>query len=604
MSVQWLDRETLDEAIGDHIQHTDVVLDVGCGLRPQTFFQPRLHICCEPHSEYVRILQDYFAGCSDVVILQGTGQEIARVMPDDSVDTVFLIDLIEHLEKDEGRRLLTECQRIARRQIILFTPLGFMHQEYEHGDIDGWGLRGSYWQVHRSGWTPDDFDSSWDILGCQAYHTISGKGEPLDHPFGAFWAIKNIPHREPIASPIKVAVLSHVFPPSPSGQAMVLYRLLRDLKPNSYALLSRESYATYTYLQRSSSKCVPDSSPRLPARYYHLPPEFRFRRPNRLGTRPIRELVNILLGVFLRARNIIRIIRQEKCEAIVACSGDLCDLPAGYLASRWTRMPFYAYVFDYYSYQWSRRLHRSFSRYVEPIVLKGATCVIVANEFLRDEYRRRYQVEPTVIHNPLEVREADRELPWPATQSEIRIVYTGAIYHANYDALHNLIAAIHLLRRSDVKLHLYTAQSPAELRQARICGPIVHHDHLASSLVFEVQRQADILFLPLAFNSTLAEVVRTSAPGKMGEYLASGRPILVHAPADSFVSSYFREHQCGIVVDQNEPAMLARAIHRILDEEELRRGLTENARARARADFDLAVARARFLEVFEPKARR
>jgi len=389
-----------------------------------------------------------------------------------------------------------------------------------------------------------------------------------------------------------LAVLSHVLPPSPSGQAVVLYRLLRDWDLADYRLLSRQNYDAYA--------CGQNSPSRLPARYYHLAAGFRLRGASRLG---VLAVVNGLLEILQRARNVVRIVKREKCGAILACSGDIIDLPAGYLASRWARVPFYAYIFDYYSYQWTRPAYRFFARCAEPIVLKGAAGVIVPNEFLRDEYRRRYQVEPTVIHNPCEVAQIDKEhdFPWPAEPGKVKIVFTGAIYHANYDAFRNLIAAIEQLGRTDVKLHLYTAQPLPELERENICGPIVYHNHRALSKVFEVQRQADILFLPLAFESAIPEVIRTSAPGKMGEYLASGRPILVHAPADSFVSWYFKTHECGVVVDQSDPRMLVQAIQRILDDAELRRKLRRNARSSAQIDFGLDGARTKFLRVFQPK---
>jgi glycosyltransferase involved in cell wall biosynthesis len=291
----------------------------------------------------------------------------------------------------------------------------------------------------------------------------------------------------------------------------------------------------------------------------------------------------------------------------LACSGDPFDLPAGYLASRLARVPFYAYIFDDYQHQWDHTPYRYITRSVGPTVLKGATGVITPNEFLRDEYHRRYRVEPTVVHNPIEaskIKDADASTPWPANEGEISIVYTGTIYHANHDAFHRLMAAMEQLDRPEVKLHLYTAQTRQELERQNIGGPaVVYHEHVASSDVFEVQRRADILFLPLAFDSPISNVIRTSSPGKMGEYLASGRPILVHVMADSFVSWYFREYECGMVVDQSNPEMLARAMEHIISDADLRQKIGQNARARAMSDFALASVQARFLKLLQPKAR-
>jgi glycosyltransferase involved in cell wall biosynthesis len=392
---------------------------------------------------------------------------------------------------------------------------------------------------------------------------------------------------------VKLAVLSHILPPSPSGQAVVLYRLLRDWNPEDYCLLSRENHDAYPHVQNSPSG--------LPARYYHLLPGFRLKGSSRLS---VLAVLDTLLQVLQRARSVVHVVKRERCGAIMACSGDLIDLPAGYLASRWARVPFYAYLFDDYVYQWTRRLYRGFARYVESRILKHAAGVIVPNEFLRDEYRHRYRVEATIIRNPCEVLGVERQnrIAWPAREGEVRIVYTGALYHANYDSFPSLVAAIGQLGRLDVKLHLYTARSPTELKQHDICGPVVYHPHLARLDVLEVQRHADILFLPLAFASSIPQVIKTSAPGKMGEYLASGRPVLVHAPADSFVSWYFKEHECGVIVDANEPAMLAQAIRQITEDAALRCRLGENARARAAADFNPELTRAEFFKLFQSRA--
>jgi glycosyltransferase involved in cell wall biosynthesis len=192
MNIQWFDRETLDRIVPNYIREADIVLDIGCGIRPQEVIKPKLRICVEPYEEYVQVLREKYQGAPDVSIIQNTALEAVSTFSDKSVDSVFLVDLIEHMGKEDGKRLIHECERITRQQIILFTPLGFMPQPYEFGDKDAWGLHGGQWQEHKSGWMPEDFDSSWTIRASKAYHTKNVKDEPLDPPAGAFWAIKNI----------------------------------------------------------------------------------------------------------------------------------------------------------------------------------------------------------------------------------------------------------------------------------------------------------------------------------------------------------------------------------------------------------------------------
>ena len=100
-------------------------------------------------------------------------------------------------------------------------------------------------------------------------------------------------------------------------------------------------------------------------------------------------------------------------------------------------------------------------------------------------------------------------------------------------------------------------------------------------------------------SSPYPEVMRTSAPGKMGEYLAAQRPILVHAPSDSFLAWYFREYECGLVVDEGDPKKLARAIERISTDAALRQRLSARAWERAQCDFSISTAQSRFSELMK-----
>ncbi len=180
----------LNKACHVFIRPVDRVLDIGCGIRPQAYFKPYLHVCLEPYQEYIDILNIRYAHNPGFLILTGLAQETLKAIPDESFDSVFLIDVIEHLEKEDGVQLLKEMERIARKQVILFTPLGFMPQHYEAGDTDAWGLSGTEYQEHKSGWEPEEFDSRWEFHICKEYHAPpENSGE--SKMYGAFWAVLN-----------------------------------------------------------------------------------------------------------------------------------------------------------------------------------------------------------------------------------------------------------------------------------------------------------------------------------------------------------------------------------------------------------------------------
>ena len=187
-------------AIERVVKETDVVLDIGCGIAPMNYFRPKLHLLVEPWKEYSDILAYRYSGDKSVVIFRVGALEALRQLADDSVDSIFLLDVIEHLEKEEGIQVIAESERVAREQVVIFTPLGFMPQHMERSEPDGWGLSGGTVQEHRSGWEPEDFSAAWSFYICEDFHSVDFKGKPLGQAYGAFYAVRNF-ERKVISAP-------------------------------------------------------------------------------------------------------------------------------------------------------------------------------------------------------------------------------------------------------------------------------------------------------------------------------------------------------------------------------------------------------------------
>jgi hypothetical protein len=157
------------------LKPAQTVLDIGPGIRPQELLQTEKHICIEPFEEYANVLRR-----RGFEVIEKTAIEGIAEAPE--VDTILLLDVIEHMEKPDGVILLDACKKKARQQIVVFTPLGFLAQDYVEGEKDAWGMNGGKWQEHKSGWMPEDFPS-WQILIDGNFHSR------LNH--GAFFAIWN-----------------------------------------------------------------------------------------------------------------------------------------------------------------------------------------------------------------------------------------------------------------------------------------------------------------------------------------------------------------------------------------------------------------------------
>jgi len=189
--VVWVARDELVPLVEQNCMSAVSVLDIGCGIRPQTLLKdPPIHICCEPCLEYVTYLQkNVIPGRKNLVVLKLDWDAVVKTFPERSVDTVVITDVIEHLTKEDGKRLLALTETIARNQVVVFTPLGLLPQDHD-SDLDARGLHGGAWQAHKSGWSPDDFDETWIIYASDDFHRYDVYGNAFEEPFGAFYAVK------------------------------------------------------------------------------------------------------------------------------------------------------------------------------------------------------------------------------------------------------------------------------------------------------------------------------------------------------------------------------------------------------------------------------
>lgn len=163
-----------DRKIQSKIIPCDRLIDIGPGIRPFDGFKAKTHLCIEPHKEYADILSG-----QGYPVMLATGFKALPLLH--NFEVILFIDVIEHMFKEDGLVCLKYAMTIATKQIIVFTPLGFMEQKIGEDGLDAWGLHGGHWQTHKSGWTPDEFQG-WGIFVGKGYH-----GE-----YDAFTAIWNV----------------------------------------------------------------------------------------------------------------------------------------------------------------------------------------------------------------------------------------------------------------------------------------------------------------------------------------------------------------------------------------------------------------------------
>ncbi len=389
----------------------------------------------------------------------------------------------------------------------------------------------------------------------------------------------------------KFALISHVLPPNWSGQSIILGRLLRDVDPESYVLISSSKID-------NKHKSTENE---LLGRYYFLT---SFFANTNFSTHHGFRILLVPFELIIRTIQMIRIIRLEHCNCIVACTGDILDIPCAYFAGLLTNRKLIPYYFDDYVFQWSNPLARNFARIFEKIIFYRTSQVIVPNEFMKETIDKRHNIKSTIIRNSMPIEIDKVESNKNSREDKKLIVFTGAIYQTNITALLTLFVAIEYIKDYKVEINIFTAQSVEKILRKQIEGDKIKiHSFASSAEIIIEQKSADILFIPFSFDSVLSEVIRTSSPGKLADYLESGVPILAFVPPNTYVAWFLKKYDCGYVVDINNPLELAKGIIELFAKEELRNKLIKNAMSIATSEFNTKKAYITFIGLLEEASK-
>jgi hypothetical protein len=185
--LKWFYRSIYTRIIPDYSRELEkavsgcgTLLDVGCGSDSpvQTF---NTKISCSG--------VDAFKGSLDISrqkkihdrYFRMNVVDIGKKFKRDSFDCVTALDLIEHLNKKNGLKLVSMMEKIARRKIIIFTPNGFLKQGSIHNNP---------YQVHVSGWTPSEMKKlGFRVIGINGWKPLRTEMAAIRYRPWFFWRI-------------------------------------------------------------------------------------------------------------------------------------------------------------------------------------------------------------------------------------------------------------------------------------------------------------------------------------------------------------------------------------------------------------------------------
>ncbi len=127
------------------LQGCDGVLDVGCG---KSTIMKSLGVqdstALDGFAPYV---EEARKGNFHTNVVLGDVRDLEQYFKPSQFDAVIAVDVIEHLTKEDGMRMMRSMEKIAAKKVIFFTPSGFLPQHsFENNSM----------QDHLSGWEANE----------------------------------------------------------------------------------------------------------------------------------------------------------------------------------------------------------------------------------------------------------------------------------------------------------------------------------------------------------------------------------------------------------------------------------------------------------------
>lgn len=372
----------------------------------------------------------------------------------------------------------------------------------------------------------------------------------------------------------RVLFFCRYFPPALTGSAILMGNLLSHFPADSLHVITGRP---------GRVKIDPSYSLDVPQTHIELP-----RVIGRLGPRLAFLLYPLALTTALRLH------ARRRFTAVFASWPPGIDLEFAYRFHRISGAAFYVYMHDMWSETRRTRRARALAVRLERRYLGAAKTVFCITEPAAQHFQRKYGVRSRTLEHSVDwswIDAADRFVELPrASDGAVWIGFSGAIYRLmNTDSLVRINEAVQQIPNAHLSCSTQILEPAANFG---LRGSRVSLHSLSRKEAFQDLQRSTVVCVPLAFESYAPLEVETVFPTKLLDYFVCGRPILVHAPPDSFVARDARAKGWGWVVDRPDIAAVREGIETIIADPSLQRKLVAAAWQEARRRDSRVVARA------------
>ncbi|GEM_PF-1258507 len=390
------------------------------------------------------------------------------------------------------------------------------------------------------------------------------------------------------AKTAQMVLVSSYFPPVVGGTSTVLHNLVSQLNSEKVSIVTEYRDLPADAPRTQVPKVLKIYQTAIPSVLFKkIPYIWRWERFLRFA-------------LVFRVRDLtLQAVKESNAKFILGVYPNWPFLIGAYLAHRKSGIPLLTYHMDIPVRRSAMAAFEGFfiETYEEKILRSAKERLIVSEGYAQD-FRHRFGLNSILLPHSIDLKEIQRrmgELHGPPENGSTRIVHTG-IVEGQREGLLRIAETLHQNPDLDAKLILSTPTPKDRLLNQGFDLPCVEILSLPHDKVLDLQASAHILVTVLPFFHKTKEGALTGYPTKLVEYLATGRPILIHAPAWTHLCQHARRHGYASIVDGVCKNSIADAVRKIKKDNDHRLTITQKAAEQA-SHFDIKIVTRKFLQM-------
>ena len=233
-------------------------------------------------------------------------------------------------------------------------------------------------------------------------------------------------------------------------------------------------------------------------------------------------------------------------------------------------------------------------------LLDRASVLLSISQQMSDEYKLRYKKEFIPFHNPIDIgfwksaQKTNYAIGRPAT-----LLYAGRIGTGILDSLEATARIIDQLNDNEksqqsIQFIIQTESRPSWIDKYK---SVKYREPVRYGELPVVFASADVLLLPYDFSEQSIRFIKFSMPTKAPEYMISGTPIVLFAPAETAIVKDSQKNGWSKLITKNNDQELEAAFIELFGIESERREIATRAKQHAEKNYDAEKVRSRFREL-------